>query len=156
MEGEKDILKKLYRYCAYQERCKSDVRNKLSELGVPHHEMDHCITHLEEENFLNESRYVHAFVRGKFFLKKWGKHKIIAELRAKGIDKTLIEKVLEEEIDTEQYITVLSTLAAQKLTQLGGKVTVENSQKVHFYLTQKGYAWSDIQEVLKRLKKVDE
>ena len=53
-------------YCAYQERCHYDVSNKLNKLGVFGDEVDEYICYLIDENYLSETRYSEAFIRGKF------------------------------------------------------------------------------------------
>lgn len=156
MDSDKEILRKIYRYCAYQERCRSDVRQKLADLGVDDSEMESWIAHLEDERFLDEKRFVYTYIRGKFSLKKWGKRKIILELKARNIDSALIRQAIEEEIDDRQYHQAIFMLAERKLHQIGGQLSPDNKQKISFYLNQKGYAWPEIMEALKRLEKTDQ
>ena len=76
---ESSIKKKMEFYCAYQERCHSDVINKLNKLGVFGDEEDEYICYLIDENYLSETRYSEAYVRGKFNNNNWGRVKIIRE-----------------------------------------------------------------------------
>ena len=65
-----EAQKRLERYCAYQERCHQDVRRKLTEMRMIPEAQDKIIVHLLDHDFLNEQRFVDAFIRGKFRIKK--------------------------------------------------------------------------------------
>lgn len=100
---EAALFQKLARYCAYQERCRQEVRLKLSGLGVKGAaEAARCMTRLEAEGFLDENRFAHAYVRGKFRQNHWGRRKIIMGLRAKGISEADVAEALGE-IDPADY-----------------------------------------------------
>lgn len=89
-------LSKLQRYCAYQERCHQEVRNKLIRIKVFGEDQDEVINALIAEGFLNEERYARTFVSGKSRIKRWGEVKILAQLKAKGISDYCIRKGMEE------------------------------------------------------------
>jgi regulatory protein len=52
-------------YCAYQERCYKEVEEKLYSYAVTVSEKEAILTHLIEQNFVNEERFAQSFVRGK-------------------------------------------------------------------------------------------
>jgi regulatory protein len=52
---------KIYRYCAYQERCHQEVKQKLYDMGLFKNQVDEMLTHLITEGFLNEERFAKAF-----------------------------------------------------------------------------------------------
>jgi regulatory protein len=144
-------LEKIKHYCAYQERCHSEVRSKLLELKVYGLELENYISILIEENFLNEERYACSYARGKFRFKQWGKTKIKYQLKAKQISPYLINKAMQE-IDDEEYWQVLTTLAEKKSQSLQTeKNRFIKSQKIRNYLLQKGFESGLIYEVMKDL-----
>ena len=63
---KEQALQKLKHYCAYQERCHSEVKEKLFNLGVWKKEHDEIISTLIEENYLNEERFAVAYAGGHF------------------------------------------------------------------------------------------
>ena len=59
-------LEKMKKFCAYQERCHAEVRNKLLKLKIYGDDLEEIIAELIIEGFLSEDRYARAYVRGKF------------------------------------------------------------------------------------------
>ena len=98
-----EIQRKLEHYCAYQERCHKEVAQKLREIGVYGTLIDVVIGKLIEANYLNETRFAENFVRGKFRIKKWGKKRLIRELKIREISDWNIKNALKEISEPEYY-----------------------------------------------------
>ena len=117
-----DALKKAQRYCAYQDRCHQEVRRKLKDLGVYGEDLGQIMVLLVEENFLNEERFARSYARGKFRMKRWGRNRILKELKQRAISDYCIRKAMEE-IDPEEYektlISVLEKRHADKPNIVG-------------------------------------
>lgn len=144
-----EILNKIYKYCTYQERCRSEVRKKLIALRTPEEDLDTILAHLEQENFLNEKRFALAFVRGKFIYKKWGRIKIRYELRGKEVPEELIEQALAEEIDEESYEISMRKLLRQRRKQIADLTPFEKKAHLSKFLAQKGYEHEEMAPVIK-------
>ena len=82
---DNSIKKKIEFYCAYQERCKMEVAQKLRKLGIFGDELEKYICDLIDNDFLNEKRFSECYVRGKFNNNNWGRIKIIRELKSRKI-----------------------------------------------------------------------
>ena len=91
-----DAKKKLEHYCAYQERCHKEVINKLKELGIIPSAIDLIVADLIQNNYLNETRFAQSYARGKFNIKKWGKARILRELKKRGISEYNINVGMKE------------------------------------------------------------
>ena len=74
-------LEKIKPYCAYQERCHREVKEKLYSYGLRKAEVEEILSFLIEENYLNEERFAVQFAGGKFRIKQWGKKKIQYEFK---------------------------------------------------------------------------
>jgi len=67
-------------YCSFQGRCQFDVENRFRAWNVEKKNWDKLLDYLIDENYLNEVRYVEAFVRGKFRKGDAVKHKATSRL----------------------------------------------------------------------------
>ncbi|ACE06501.1 hypothetical protein Aasi_1167 [Candidatus Amoebophilus asiaticus 5a2] len=142
---------KLSDYCSYQERSKAEVLSKLQTYkNLSPAEVEQIIQELIAENFLNEKRYIAAFVHGKFSIKKWGKLKIHHVLTSKHIASQLIQQALSE-IPDEVYQQTIQDLIQKKLATLKTPINAAIQKKVVNYLLQKGYEYELIRENLQAI-----
>ncbi len=144
---ENEIKRKLYAYCAYQERCIQEVHQKLKSLEVAEGDYPFWVSHLREEKFLDEDRFARSYARGKFRYKRWGRLKIIRELRKRNIREGLIQSALRTEISQESYQETLQKLI--QLRKLQFPLSPSERQKLSFFLSQKGFEWEEIRKALK-------
>ncbi|MBR9922392.1 MAG: RecX family transcriptional regulator [Bacteroidetes bacterium] len=114
-----DALKKLQRYCAYQDRCHQEVRRKLLDLGVYGDELEEVMAELVEEKFLNEERFARSYARGKFRMKKWGWIRIQKELKQREISVYCIRKA-REEIEEDAYHRTLREVLEKRFRNKSG------------------------------------
>ena len=137
---KEEAFQKLKHYCAYQERCHSEVKEKLYNLGIWKKEHDEIIAKLIEDNYLNEERFAIAFAGGRFRIKKWGRTKIKYELKHKQVSEYCIKKALKQ-IDEEDYLKVLGKLVKEKFASLRSDQPLTRKKKTIAYLQQKGYEY---------------
>lgn len=150
---KEQALQKAKHYCGYQERCHSEVKEKLYGFGLHKQAMEECLSALIEENYLNEERFAQQFAGGKFRMKQWGRSKIKYELKQRQVSEYCIKKGLKE-IDEDDYIKTLDKLAAEKWdTQKSEKNIFVKLRKTQDYLMQKGYETELIKQALQNLQK---
>ena len=148
---ESSVKKKIEHYCAYQERCHLEVTNKLNKLGVFGDELDEYICYLIDENFLSETRFCEAYVRGKFNNNNWGKVKLSRELKLRNISDWNISNALNQ-IKNEDYNKKLRKLC-KKLVEISDKPEFELRNKVVKNLSYKGWEIDLIIKTLNQLIK---
>lgn len=142
---------KLKHYCGYQERCHSEVKEKLYSLGLRKTDVEQLISRLIEESYLNEERFARQFAGGYFRQKKWGINKIVYALRQKKVSEYNIKKGLEE-IDQEEYAAVAEKLVRAKWQALKEEQYINREVKTRAYLMQKGYEPGLVQSILKTIR----
>lgn len=140
----------LENYCAYQERCHKEIEQKLYDLKMIPEAKEHIILHLMQHNFLNEERYAKSFVRGKFVIKKWGRIKITNELKFKNISTYNIKTALKE-INEEEYLNNLSSIAEKKLKLINEPNAYKKRNKLATFLISKGYESNLVFDLVKSL-----
>lgn len=136
------------KYCAYQDRCQQEVRNKLHDIGAPYDSIESILSDLISDNFLNEERFATSYARGKFYYKDWGKNKILQELKQRQISAYCIKKAMLE-IDEDDYLLTIKKLVDKKGKQLGNSASQVNQHKIANFLYNKGFESNLIWEVLK-------
>ena len=144
------VLDKMAKYCAYQERCVKDVKEKIKSFDLLQEEKDKILDYLLDNRFVNDERFAKSFVRGKVNQSGWGLNKIRFHLMQKGIAKELIDEALgqtDEEVYRQRLIDILKT----KSKTVKAASDFEKKRKLAAYAMQKGFEGNLIWEVLKDL-----
>ena len=137
---KEQAYQKLRHYCAYQDRCHSEVKTKAYSFGLRKPDVEELTSRLIEENCLNEERFAKAFAGGKFRIKQWGRLKIRSELKHKQISYYCIAAALDE-IDDLKYKETLHKLAVKRWNSIKGAGTnlFVKMTKTRDHLLLKGY-----------------
>ncbi|MFA8449900.1 MAG: regulatory protein RecX [Bacteroidales bacterium] len=145
MDNNKKLLAKAMKYCAYQERCSNDIKEKLVNWGAFPNDIDSIINQLIDEKFIDDQRFANSYVRSKFTYNKWGKKKIFVMLKQKGIDKEIAEQALNE-INEEDYLQTVLNLIQKKTVKAENEF--QRKQKVAAWLHSKGFEMDIIWKTL--------
>lgn len=129
------------------------LRDKLSKGGYPAIIIDKVIADFKEYNYIDDERYVKNYV--KYNISAKSKSRIINELYAKGISKTLISKAFDEyedeDINEVQYELVKKEFLKKRYDFLGDDKNLLN--KIIAALMRKGFKYDDIMQVYYELKR---
>jgi regulatory protein len=137
--SKEEALQKAKQYCAYQERCHSEVKEKLFSFGMNKTVVDELLSELISDNYLNEERFAVQFAGGKFRIKQWGKVKIKYALKQKQVSEYCIKKALKTIIEND-YARTAQKLVDQKLETLKAeKNNFIKKRKLQDHLLQKGF-----------------
>ena len=142
------VLDKMAKYCAYQERCVKDVTEKLKTFDISPKDKEEILNYLLDNRFVDNERFTKAFVRGKINQSGWGLNKIRFHLIQKGIDKDLIDEALsqsDEEVYRRRLVEVLKT----KAKTVKAENDFERNRKLAAYAMQRGFEAGLVWEVLK-------
>ena len=145
------ILQKIRNYCSYQERCISEVEEKLKSLAVQKHKIPGIINQLQKDGYLSEERFVRAYAGGKFRLNKWGRIKIEFEMKIRGIPELMIQEGMAE-IDENEYLQTLKELMIHKYNEIKSDKNVNIREKILNFAYGKGYEMEFIIRFLKEMK----
>ncbi len=147
-----DALKKLERYCDYQDRCHQEVRYRLLKEKVFGDDLEWVITALIDSGHLNEERYARSLVRGKFRIKGWGRVRIGQELKRREIGDYIRRKAMEE-IDETAYLSMLEQLLEKRKNQLPADLSLLTVlEDLRKYVLRKGYEWEIIERMLSTMQ----
>ena len=145
-----EIKKKLEYYCAYQDRCHQEVEKKLRGFRLIPEAKEMILIHLIQNDFLNETRFAQSFARGKFRIKKWGRKRIVQELKLRNITSYNVKSALKE-IDEDEYLNTLKMLAENRFSQIKESNPHRKKQKLYQYLYNRGFESDLVQQTIKEL-----
>lgn len=148
---KEQALQKARHFCAYQERCHQEVKEKLYDYGLKRIDVDEIMAELVQENYLNEERFAIQFAGGKFRIKHWGRQKIKYELKLRQISDYCIKKALQS-IDEDDYERTFNELVEDKISKLKTEKNIFiKKRKLQDHLKLKGYEQDLISAALKLL-----
>ncbi len=132
-------------YCVYQDRCHYEVEQKMRDFLLIPEAKDEIIIYLIKENYLNEERFTRSYIRGKFYMKSWGRTKIRLNLKQKGISEKLIAKCMDE-IDEKDYSKTIQKIWEDYYAKQKGLKDYQRKIKTTRYLMSRGFEFEEIQK----------
>ena len=147
-----EILNRVKRYCKYQERCKSELENKLNRLEVPNKMKELIIHELSEKEFFNNKRFSNEFAVGKFRNNNWGKIKIRYNLKFKSIEKNIIDEALKK-IPEDDYLSTFNKIAQKHWIDASQLDLIPRKRRLFRTLQSKGWEFDMINKFLSEIRK---
>ncbi|NQU53292.1 MAG: RecX family transcriptional regulator [Bacteroidetes bacterium] len=129
---------KMAQLCSRSEQCSTDIRKKIIAFELVSEVVEEIIEKLKIEKFINDERYIKAYISDKFSFNKWGKVKLRHNLRMKGLSEELILNGLNE-IDEEKYKTVLIKTMKDKAKTVKNKTKFEKMGQVIRFAQTRGF-----------------
>jgi regulatory protein len=118
--------------------------------GVPENERQAVVDKLVAQRFIDNRRYAEAYQREKSQISGWGARKIAMQLRLKGIERNIIEEVVNNIDESEQLNTLVKKLR-RKLTTTKASSEYELRGKLLRYALGLGYDYDTAIEGLDSL-----
>ncbi len=147
-EQLKYLLDKARNFCDYQERTLFEVHQKLKSWSVSEANCTKIIRQLEEEDLINEERFARSYALGKLRNNHWGRNKIIAGMRSKGLPELMIEIGLSEIEESEYQKILQKVLESKKIKEADD---YKRRTKLAQYAYQKGFQPNLIWQIINML-----
>lgn len=138
-------------YCVYQDRCHQEVEQKMWDFLLVPEAKDEILLYLMKENYLNEERFTRSYIRGKFYMKSWGRNKIRNHLKFKGVPEKLINNSFDE-IDDVDYHQTLTKIFDTYYSKIKGLQEYQKKSKTIKYLLGRGFEYEEIKIVISELE----
>ena len=145
--SENDAMIRLTAKCAVSEYCRADIRKMMSRWELPEGVADKIIKRLQDERYIDEQRFAHAFVRDKFRYNHWGWIRIEQELKRRNIPQEYIDEA-KEEISDDDNLEALRKIIDSKRPTVKGKNEYEVNAKLFRFALSRGFSYSAINQVL--------
>lgn len=145
--SEQGAYLQLAQLCARAEHCQYELTEKMRSWGMSDEAQARVMQRLVSERYVDDERYTQAFVRDKIRYNKWGRRKVEQALWQKHIDKDIREQILNE-VDDDEYLSVLRPLLKQKQKTLKGGTDYERNQKLVKFALQRGFTYDIIRQCI--------
>ncbi len=147
MKTENEAYLALAALCAQAEHCQYEMLEKMRRWELPEEAQARVMAKLVKERYVDDERYAQAFVKDKIRYNKWGRRKVEQALWQKRIDEEIRNSVLND-VDDEEYLSVLSPLLKQKRKTIKAKNDYELNQKLVRFALGRGFTFDIIRQCL--------
>ena len=127
------------------DRTRAELERKLQAGEYPREAVEAALAYVESFGYLDDRRYARHYVECK--KEGRGKARLKMELAQKGVDRSIIEEVLEEAELDDCRDTIRELV--RKRRRGSGPMDDRERQRIYGYLMRKGFSSSDILSVLK-------
>lgn len=143
-DEDMSLLAKAERYCANEEQCRTSVRKKLCDWGASVESSAKIVNRLVEQGFIDERRFARYYCSAKLRNQKWGRLKVIYQLRSKQIPPKMITEALGE-IPIEEYRAILHQVADEKWSSYSPADTLsKRKSKLNTFLASRGFESEEV------------
>lgn len=144
---EQGAYLQLAQLCAKSEHCQHDMLEKMRRWEMSEETQAHVMQRLISERYVDDERYARAFVRDKIRYNKWGRRKVEQGLWQKRIDDNIRQQVLDE-VDEEEYLSVLRPLLKQKRRSTKAENDYEMNRKLVRFALSRGFTYDIIRQCI--------
>ena len=133
--------------CAQAEHCQWEMVEKMRKWEIPEEAQARIMERLVKERYVDDERFARAFAKDKVRYNKWGRCKVEQALWQKHIDEDIRKNVLNE-IDDEEYLSVLRPLLKQKRKSTKAQSDYELNQKLMRFALGRGFTFDIIKQCI--------
>ena len=137
--------------CAMREICRHDIWQKLCEKGLPPEDAEAVCDRLEDEKYVDDSRYARAFAHDKILFDGWGKIKVTQALRLKKIAPNVVEEALNEAVDETTYKSKLHDILVTKNRSVKEEDIYKRTEKLVRFAASRGFEANLIFETMEEV-----
>ncbi len=149
-----ECLSLAFKYLSYRNRSVFEVRTKLTAKEVFTADViDDTIDKLVDEGYLNDHTFAEELLRHRTKTKNWGRLKIRADLKRYGVERDIIEAVINALSTEEESSTAMKALT--KWLRVKGiscassaEISTENKLKAMRHLASRGFTTDLIRQTL--------
>ena len=139
----KEAMEKAGRLLSVRARTEQEIRDRLSAADFESSVVEQTITRLDELGLLDDLDFAREWIRDRSARKNLGPRALRAELSAKGIERSVIDRALESEgLDEEELATRAAAAWARRVARLP---LAEQAHKLQQMLLRKGFSFEAAQ-----------
>ncbi|MBR4723321.1 MAG: regulatory protein RecX [Clostridia bacterium] len=142
-----ETKEKALRLLAFRAHSEKELTEKLKMAGAKTEDIASVMEFVREYGFVNDAEYSAHLAKDLQNLKKYGKRRIVSELKKRGISAENIDSALSELSNGEEDL--LFPLIERKL---GSNFEKKNIDKTIRYFIYRGYDFDDIKACIEKIR----
>lgn len=145
------LKQKIWRFATYKPRTVAQITEKLNQLECTEEERGDVLSWLVEFKQVDDSQYAKNFVEASKEHKPLSPSEIRRRLSAKGVSKSIITDVIESTVTGKDVLDGALRVAEKKLATMMAEEKTKQRERIHRFLTTRGYSWNVVKETLTKL-----
>lgn len=146
MSDNGKIFDKVLNYLSYRQRSIWELRDYLRRKDVSEDQIEFVLEKCERLNLVDDEKFARAWVQSRRLGRAASQRRLRSELVAKRVSGTVIDRVLHDDQNESDELTILKNLIIKK------KDRYDDNQKLMQYLARQGFNFSDIKSAMTDLE----
>ncbi len=140
------------RLLSYRERSRQEVQARMERKGFQRDVIEKILRYLESQKYLDDKRFAELWTHNRL-KRRYGKGRVILELREKGVNQEIIDEVVKKTYSTVDEIGMALDLVKRKGYNLESAEDQRALRRASGFLRRRGFSFSIIREVMSRILK---
>jgi len=147
IEDEKSsALSKALKYSSSNLKTKKQIRDYLKKKEYNSQTIEYVIEKMSEYNYLDDEAYAKAYLLT--YSKKYGKLRLINDLKNRGISETIIDNLFADDFEINNSIEEVANKYLKNK-----EVNEQTLIKLNRFLYSRGYEFEDISKLLSEIRR---
>lgn len=142
------------RLLARRQRSAGELRQRLRTGGFDAEVAEGVLSALAEAGLVDDEEFARSWIAGRKSAGGASRRRMAWELSRKGVDRRLLERVLQEELDDRTELGQAEQLAIKKLR--GRRPDSKELSRLRRYLLGRGFGFDTVDSVLKAVPREEE
>lgn len=134
-------------FIAHRPRSEREVRDRLRKRGYSSEAIEIAVEKVRGWNYLDDKSFAEFWVENRVRHRPRGARMLASELRQKGVDREVIDNVLEETELNEDAAAL--DLARKRLPRLSSLEPQTRERRLSQYLARRGYDWGTVRTAVR-------
>jgi len=144
-----------FRLLSYRIRSCKEMSDKLKSKGFSQEAINAVIRDLKRIDYLNDYKFAKEFIESRLIHNPKGKKLLRYELLKKGVEESIIDELLQEQMPKRKEEEIARTLA-EKIWRRKKNVEINKRKaQVYNYLIRRGFIASCAMKILDKLSRLE-
>lgn len=143
------------RYVNVRMRSRSEIEKKLREKELDPETIAATIEFLQEYDLTDDEAFARAWVNDQLLKRRLGRKRLEAGLREKGVDRGIVERVLDERFGKEEELEQAMLAAERKAPTIRHDDRMKWERSMTNFLVGRGFSWETIRQVMEKYRNRD-